>query len=328
MKILFVGLGSAGQRHMRNIKRLYGDNVELLAYREKGLQRVFNDDLKIVEGKSLEKEYQINAFYNFEESLNEKPDVVFITNQNSRHMEFALKTAKAGIDMFIEKPIAVSMNDMTNLQNLVVEKKLIAYVGYQNRFHPCIQRAKRLVDSMEIGRICMVNSEIGEYLPKMHPWEHYPDMHESQKKLGGGVVLCQIHEEDYLYYLFGMPKEIYSVGGKRSNLEIDVEDTATSICRYETDGKEFAVVLHQDFLQSPAVRRCKIVGENGTMEFDLIGNTYQIYKNGILEENTFSNFKRNDMFIEEMESFFYSVRTREKPFVDIGEGCKLSLIHI
>ena len=45
MKVLFVGLGSAGQRHLRNLKRLLGNDVELMAYRVRRLSRVLEDEL-------------------------------------------------------------------------------------------------------------------------------------------------------------------------------------------------------------------------------------------------------------------------------------------
>ena len=45
------------------------------------------------------------------------------------------------------------------------------------------------------------------------------------RSLGGGAILSQIHDFDYSIYLFGMPKCIYAIGGKLSELDIDVEDS-------------------------------------------------------------------------------------------------------
>ena len=52
-------------------------------------------------------------------------------------------------------------------------------------------------------------------------------MYAARADLGGGVVLSQIHEFDYLYSLFGLPRRVYAIGGHWSELEIDVEDTAS-----------------------------------------------------------------------------------------------------
>ena len=43
MKVLFIGLGSAGQRHLRNIKRLLGNEAVISAYRVRSFERVFDD---------------------------------------------------------------------------------------------------------------------------------------------------------------------------------------------------------------------------------------------------------------------------------------------
>lgn len=324
MKVLFVGLGSAGQRHLRNLKRLYGSDVEIMAYRVRKLQRVFDDKMHIVEGKELDTEYGITVFDDYEQALQAGPDVVFITNQNSCHLEYAMKAAKAGCHLFIEKPVSTTLDGVSELAATVKQNGKIAWVGYQNRLHPCMKRARELLDSGTLGRIYMVYSELGEYLPKMHPWEDYRRMHESNKDLGGGVVLCQLHELDYLYYLFGMPREIYAVGGHRSGLEIDVEDTATALCRYDYRGSKCAVNVHLDFLQSPPTRHCKIAGDRGRFEFDLLKNEYKLYlTDGTTEEKMFADFERNDMFLEELRIFMEAVEDcRDQALIDIDEGKK------
>ena len=169
----------------------------------------------------------------------------------------------------------------------------------------------------------MVYSELGEYLPKMHPWEDYRNMHEARKELGGGVIICQLHELDYLYYLFGMPTELYSIGGKRSSLEINVEDSATTLCKYFNGKEEFAVNVHLDFLQSPPVRHCKIAGEFGRFEFDLIKNEYYLYLvNGESEYRKYDEFTRNDMFLEELRLFMDAVNTQTDSPLNIEDGKK------
>ena len=322
-RVLFVGLGSAGQRHLRNLRRLYGAEIEVMAYRARKLQRVFDDRMRIIEGKSLDSEFQINVFDNYDKALQSQPDIVFITNPNSHHMEFAMKAAMAGCNLFIEKPISTSLKGIDELHHIIAEHNRIAYVGYQNRLHPCIKKAKEILDSGKLGRIYMVYSELGEYLPGMHYWENYRDMNESKREHGGGVVLCQSHELDYLCYLFGMPREIYAIGGHRSALEINVEDSATALCRYLYKGSECAVNIHLDFLQTPPTRHCKIAGEFGRFEFDLLRNEYQLFlTDGTAEEKRYDGFERNDMFLEEMRLFMDAVTNGGNSFVDILEGKK------
>ncbi len=322
MKILFIGLGSAGQRHLRNMIRILGHRAEYAAYRERKLKRVFDDNLNIISEMSVGEFYGIREFYDLDEGLAWKPDITVISNPNSMHMDYAVRAAYAGSDLFIEKPLAVSMEKVGVLEELVMQKGLKAYVGYQNRFHPCVKKMKEILESNRLGRIISVHCEIGELLTKMHGYEDYRGMAESQKATGGGVVLCQIHELDYLYWMFGLPAQLYAVGGRNSHLEIEVEDYAVTLCRYQKDGYEFPVMIHQDFLQSPPVRGCKIVGEYGRFEMNLRENEYELILGGeTVDSKSFPSFERNDMFLEEMRAFLNCVDTREKEGIDLQDGC-------
>lgn len=321
MKILFIGLGSAGQRHLRNIKKILGDEAEIAAYRVRKLKRVFDDSMKIVPYQSVEEFFGIQEYYDLKEALDWGPDMTIISNPNSMHMDCAIRAAQAGSHLFIEKPLADCPDNVELLMDIVEKNGLKAYVGYQNRFHPCVQMLKDVIEGEKIGRIISVHCEIGELLTKMHSYEDYRGMNEAKESTGGGVVLCQIHELDYLYWLFGMPKELFSIGGRNSSLEIDVEDHAVTLCRYQRDGYEFPVMIQQDFLQSPPVRTCKVIGEHGRVEIDLLRNEYALRMTDHEAEcHTFSSFTRNDMFIEEMKVFLKCVALGEQEFINIHDG--------
>jgi predicted dehydrogenase len=320
MKALFVGLGSAGQRHMRNLERILGDKVAFSAYRMQGFDKVFDDDLSIVKGQTLQERFNLKEYSDFDAAIKEGVDAVFITNPNSMHMEYALRAARAGNNLFIEKPVSVSMDGADDLLDIVAKKRLVVYVGYQNRLHPCIKRLKQCMEAAELGDIVAVQSEIGELLTSMHRYQDYCTMIESNKALGGGVVKSQLHELDYLCYLFGLPDEVYAIGGKRSRLEIDVEDCVATLCRYRGANGEFAVSVHQDFLQSPPVRTCRVIGTLGRAEVDLLKNTFDMWGKEVEIHETYNDFSRNDMFLEEMRLFLNAIENRSGTFVSLKDG--------
>ena len=119
-----------------------------------------------------------------------------------------------------------------------------------------------------MGRIVAVRAEVGEYLPGWHPYEDYRQMYASRAELGGGVVLSQIHEIDYIYWLFGMPRRVMAIGGHLSSLEIDVEDTASILMECVVDGRPIPVHLHQDYVQRPPSRTCQVIGDEGKILVD------------------------------------------------------------
>ena len=57
MKVLFAGLGSIGQRHLRNLRILVGEDLEILAYRQRGHSHVLNPDMTVRSGADLEETY-------------------------------------------------------------------------------------------------------------------------------------------------------------------------------------------------------------------------------------------------------------------------------
>src|SRR6185312_146830 len=141
MKVLIVGLGSIGQRHVRNLRALLGDQLELLAVRVRGLNHVLTDALKIESPDGLCEKYDIRTFGDLEQALAQKPDAAFICNPNSMHMATALTVARAGCHLFIEKPLAHEEADVEELIEIVEQRRLVATVGYQLRFHPGLMMA-------------------------------------------------------------------------------------------------------------------------------------------------------------------------------------------
>ena len=326
MKMLFVGLGSAGQRHLRNVLRLYKDEVRISAYRTSEHQDVYNDSLEIIPGKRLDEVYPLTIYRDYSESLADGQDVVWITNPNLMHIQTAIEAARSGAAVFIEKPLSSNMEGIDELQAVVRKKGNFIYVGFQNRFNPAIKEIKRLVSQGTYGRVMDVYAEVGELVTSMHRYQDYRTMVETRNDMGGGVVMCQIHETDYLYYLFGMPKEIYSVGGQYSSLEMDVEDTATTLMRYDYGAGEFSVVLHQDYSQYPPRRKGRIVFENGRVEFDLLKPEVIIYAGDSYQVINYPEFQRNDMFLEEDQRFVEDWREHRKPFVSMEDGiCSLKI---
>ena len=81
-----------------------------------------------------------------------------------------------------------------------------------------------------------------------------------KNRLGGGIVLTQIHEIDYLYWFFGNPRSIYSVTGKFSNLQTSVDDYSSSIMRFKNN---ITTEMHLDFFLGYEYKRCKIKGTKG-----------------------------------------------------------------
>lgn len=320
MKVLMIGLGGIGQRHLRNLRTQRGNELEVIAYRVRRQSDVLTDKLQIEPGSSLEEKYGVTVFNDLNAALAEKPDVAFICNPSSLHLPVALAAAEAGCHLFIEKPVSHNLDDLDKLIECVERKKLVGLVAYQMRFNPCLKRVQALLTQNSIGPVLAVRAEVGEYLPGWHLYEDYRQMYASRRELGGGVILSQIHEMDYLYGLFGLPQTIFAMGGHLSRLEIDVEDVASILM----DCGGVPVHLHQDYIQRPPSRTLQIIGDQGKIIADFRALTVEYFdgEGASRGRDSYEGFDRNQMFMEELSHFFACIEGKETPIVSLRDGAQ------
>ena len=324
MKILMIGLGGIGQRHVRNLRTLMGTEVHLMAYRFHNRTHVLTEQLELEEGNTVTEKYMIDIYTELDQALKQKPDIVFVCNPSSLHISVALQAAQAGCHLFIEKPLSHTMEGVNELIQIIEQKGIKAVIGYQMRFHPCLTRLYSLVQDQVIGQIIAVRAEVAEYLPGWHVYEDYRQMYASQKELGGGVILTQIHELDYIYWLFGLPKRIFAVGGHLSSLEINVEDTVDILMEYVRDGLSIPVSMHLDYIQRPPRRTCEIIGEAGRITVDLRSLTLKVFdkKGELIQAISYEGYQRNQLFLDELKYFLHYLQGEKVPLVTVPEAAQ------
>lgn len=322
MKVLMCGLGSIGQRHVRLLRQLLGDAVEIHAFRQRGLDLVIQDDMTVLPGATPAAHYGLTAHTSLDAALAVRPEIAFITNPISLHVPMAQRMADAGCHLFLEKPVGHCLAGLAELQATVQQRKLVAAVGYQLRFHPALQRIKTWLAEGVLGRVISASIHFGEWLPGMHPYEDYRISHAARHDQGGGVILCLSHEIDYACWLFGWPREVMAMGGQWSDLEMDAEDTADLFFEGQSGGHAFPVSVHVDFLQRPARRTCLIVGDAATVEWDYLANRLWITRaaDRSREEITFAGFTRNAMFLDELKNFLGNLAGSEPLGCPLKDG--------
>jgi predicted dehydrogenase len=324
LRILVVGLGGIGQRHVRNLRTLLGQDLELLAVRTRGRRDVITDGLQIEPGADVEKRYGIEAVPSLDAGLARRPNAVLVCNVSSGHLQVARAAADAGCAVFVEKPLSHSWSGVEELVDIVETRRLVTAVGFQLRFHPCLKKVHDLLERGAVGRVLAARLQVGEYLPGFHSFEDYRDLYASRRDLGGGVVLSQIHELDYAGWFFGPPRRLFAVGGQLSALQIDVEDVASVLMECERDGRGIPVHLHLDFVQRPPARTCEIVGDAGRIDVDLRALSVARWdgEGRLAERQSFEGFERNRLFLDEMNHFLACIGGKAVPLVPIREGAR------
>jgi predicted dehydrogenase len=317
-RALVVGLGAIGQRHARNLRALLGDDLVLSALRSRRHNTVIADGLVTGQG-TPEDDCNGGVFTDLDAALSQRPDLVFICTPSNMHVETAIAAVEAGAAVFIEKPLSSDLDGVDELAARAKSHQAVVAVGCQLRFHPALQRLRALVDDEAVGRMLAVHIEQAEYLPSFHPYEDYRTSYAARRELGGGVIVTQIHEIDYLQWIFGMPDRLFAVGGRLGDLEVDVEDTASALLEVPFHGSPLAVHLHLDYLQRPPRRTCRVVGTTGVIDVDLRAPRLQWTDNDgtLVESDDFPGHDRTQMFVAETESFLEAYRGEHPPEVGL-----------
>jgi len=305
-KILIVGYGSIGKRHVKNL--LQNSKHEILIVTKRKINN--------------KNEPRIKYFDSLTDALKEDPKIGFVTNETSFHVETAIKLAKKNIHLFIEKPLSNSSKNIKKLQEIVNKNKLITQMGCNWRFHPCIKKIKNIIEKEEIGKIYSVQVESNSYLPDWHPYEDYRKGYAAKKKLGGGILLTCIHELDFLYWYFGKINEIFSVTKKQSQLEVNVDDISLMIIKFK---KNILGEIHLDYFQRPDYKRCKIIGSKGTLYWDSNINQVKFYsknKKKWIKKIEIKKYEKNEMYVNEILHFLKSVKNKKKTINSLSDGIK------
>ncbi len=295
MKVAVIGYGSIGKRHVENLLSI--SNLKIIICTKQKIKNPCKKKIVIVNS--------------IRDCLEEKPDIGIICNNSNLHLTTAIKLAKSGVDIFIEKPLSNSLKDTKELLKIVKKKKIISQMGCQLRFHKCIKKIKESILKKQIGKILSVKVECGSFLPDWHPYEDYSKSYAARKELGGGVVLTCIHEIDYLYWFFGKASEVFSMTGKYSDLKIHADDLSAGIIKFKNN---IIAELHLDYFQKPLFRSCKVIGTKGTIYWDSDSNIVKLYdnnKNKSIKILKWTNYDRNSMYKEELIHFLNCVKKRK-----------------
>ena len=310
-KILIIGGGSIGQRHLRNLLAL-------------GFKDIFVADINKKKLDEIEKQYKIKIFIDYRNALKENWDAVFICTPPVFNIKIAseiLSAEKNKCAIFIEKPLSNNLAGVPSLIKKAQKYRVPIMIGYNLRFHPLIIKTKDILDKKLLGKIYCVRSEMGQYLPDWHPWEDYRRGYSANKKLGGGIVLDDIHDIDYLCWFFGDVNKVSGLVEKVSNLEINTEDYA-DIMFYFKNG--VIGQMHMDYLQRAPSRSFKVIAEKGTLICDIVNRElkYFLAKDKKWHSYKLKNFDYNQTYVEEVKYFMDCAANNKIPESDIVNGYK------
>lgn len=253
MRALFVGLGSIGTRHLKNLTALCA-------------QKKIPLEAEALRSSARELPQETAALLAAQYTALPKTgrwDVAFITNPTHLHAA-ALEELRERVDtFFIEKPIFESTGYDLAALGLAGKK---AYVAAPMRWCGAFLALKEEMKDLHPYSARVICSS---YLPDWRPGVDYRTVYSAHRDMGGGVTIDLIHEWDYLVDLFGVPLETYNFKGTYSHLEIDSDDVSIYIARWEKMLGE----VHLDYFGREYRRSIELFCKDGTLTADFGAGT-------------------------------------------------------
>lgn len=258
-RLLIVGLGSIGRRHLRLVRQLV-PGVEVAVFRHRAPQDTGQSGDPIVE----------HTVTSVEEALAFRPDAAVIANPSTLHLGVSTALARAGVHLLVEKPIADTTDGVSQLIEICHAGAVTLMTGYNLRFLPSLQRFQAMLAADRVGRVLSVRAEVGQFLPAWRPDTDYRRGVSANASLGGGVLLELSHEIEYLRWLFGDVAWVSAIERRQSDLEIDVEDTALLLLGFAGDAAARPVIasLNMDCVRHDRTRTCTAIGETGSLRWN------------------------------------------------------------
>ncbi len=255
----------------------------------------------------------MQAIHTWAEIKSRRIDIAFITNPTSEHIKYAKKCAEIGLNLFIEKPIGLSTNEVLELRDLARQNMISCYVGYHLRFHPVI---KWLKENIKTSEIIHTNVICCSYLPNWRPGINYKENYSASKSMGGGVILDLSHEIDYVDYLAGEILEIKANSARVSDITIDSEDFADIILKHE----KAYTSIHLSYFSHAPKREIRIDCTNKTVIGNILSNRIDIHSESDHKVIQFDD-TLDAVYLKELTYFFNNCG---KPMMnDLEEGTRI-----
>ena len=298
MRVAVVGLGSAGARHARNLLAL---GHEVMGF----------------DPASTPTPPGVRRADSFDSALAEAEAVV-VASPSSLHAEQAVAALEAGRHVLVEKPLAMTVAEAER----VVEAARGTSARLRRRdepaFSPRHPRARAAARRPgRSGTIRLAQASFGYDLRLWRPDADYRHGYSARADLGGGIVLDAIHELDYLLSLLGPVATVTAETAQLSDLEIDVEDVAVAILRFESGALGVADL---NFFE-PAYRRgCLLVGSDAVARWEWAQGSVTLARN---EQPTQAVDVGTDLaqtYKAELDDFLAAVQGDARPRVPAEEG--------
>jgi UDP-N-acetylglucosamine 3-dehydrogenase len=298
VKVLLVGLGRWGEKHLRVLQEL---GVELWAADVSAERRAFAVKAGVPPERAVE---------NFRQAL-PQVDAVDIVTPADNHLELAGECLRAGRDCFVEKPLTLTVDEGERLAAIVEETGRLLQVGHIFRFHPVTSALRERLADGALGRLRYCTGRFAGF---------------KRPRTDVGVTQTDaIHYFDLFAYLLG--REATAVTATlRDFLGRGLDDFSHATVEYG----DVPAVVEAGYFAPGTTRECVIVGEHATIAADFGSSEVRVLANRHIPSTTGWQAPEGAVEIikasgpeplrRELELFLDAIARRARPAVDEHAG--------
>jgi predicted dehydrogenase len=321
MKYALIGCGRISTNH---IKAALNNKLQIV-----GVCDILSEKMEdILKKHELEKDATIHRFTDYKELIEkEQPDLVSIATESGSHAEIALYCIDLGVNVIIEKPMAMSMEDANKIIELSEKKNVKVSACHQNRFNVAVQELRKALETGRFGKISHGSIHVR--------WNRNKGYYDQAPWRGtwiqdGGALMNQcIHGIDLLRWMMGNEvEEVYGATRQQFHDYLEAEDVGMAVVKFK-NGAIGTIEGTTNVYPKNLEETLYLFGENGTVKiggtstnnidvWNFSDETEEDNKNKGLEEVT-SNVYGNghtSLFADVIDA----IQSDRKPYVDAVAG--------
>ncbi|MBO3801864.1 MAG: Gfo/Idh/MocA family oxidoreductase [Thermoproteota archaeon] len=313
LRVGIIGCGGIANKHAEVLSRI--KEISLVAFCDiiEGNAKSFNE--KYAKGKA-------NVYTDYTKMLEkERLDIVYICLPPFAHGNEVEIAAENHTNIFIEKPIALSLELAKNMVRVTEKYSVKTQVGFMSRFGSAVEYFKNLESKDETGNLVLF---IGRYFcNSLHsPWWR------EKAKSGGQVVEQIIHLYDLSRYLMGEPKSTFSKMNNILHKNVEnytIEDVSASVIKFK-NGSLATIAATNCAIPNKWIFDFHVVSKNYTSYF-LSPNVVSITKTDIPWENSIEIKSDRDLYEAETLDLISAIKENKSTRTPMIEGARsLSLV--
>lgn len=234
-------------------------------------------------------------------------DYLDICTPTHTHLDLVRTASKTDTDMFIEKPIAGTLEEAHNIAELVDEAELTCMVGHVVRFSPGYVEAPDL----DVGQPGVARARRLSPLPDWGSGDWFAD----RKKSGGIFVDLAIHDLDHLRWCWGPIQRVFA----RHRRE-DRSEHGFVTLRFENGAVGYVEVSWAQPDSRPLTYELELAGDDGLIEFS--SENELAYREWCDDETLVESPHMRDGYRRELEHFVSCLESGSEPAVGVTEGIR------